>query len=172
MASLADLVAAAQAGDEAAFRTLLEREAQWAFGVAVAVAGSSAEADDVFQEATLRAWRDLPRLRDPQRWSAWFRRIVTNAAVDIARKTRRSALYMPVRRSDEPDVARAAESADGMRRVLDRLAPDERALIVLRYGRDLELPVVADLMGLHLGTAKSRLHRTLNKVRRMLEAES
>jgi len=171
MANLADLVHAAQAGDEAAFRTLLEREARWAFGVAVAVAGSNAEADDVFQEATLRAWRDLPRLRDPEMWSAWFRRIVTNSAVDIARKTRRSSLAMPIRGNDVPDVAHAVEATDGMRRALDRLAPDERALLVLRYGRDLELPAVANLMGIRLGTAKSRLHRTLHKLRRILETE-
>lgn len=171
MATLADLVHAAQAGDEAAFRTLLDREARWAFGVAVAVAGSNAEADDVFQEATLRAWRDLPRLRDPEMWSAWFRRIVTNSAVDIARKTRRMSLVLPARGSDLPDVAHAVEAADGMRRALERLAPDERALLVLRYGRDLELPVVAELMGIRLGTAKSRLHRTLNKLRRILETD-
>lgn len=125
------------------------------------------------EEGHLDAVRGLRgRGGGPQLWSAWFRRIVTNSAVDIARKTRRAALVIAVRELDVPDVARAAESADGMRRVLDRLAPDERALIVLRYGRDLELPVVADLMGLRLGTAKSRLHRTLNKLRRMLEAES
>lgn len=106
MANLADLVHAAQAGDEAAFRALLEREARWAFGVAAAVAGSNAEPDDVFQEATLRAWRDLPRLRDPEMWSAWFRRIVTNSAVDIARKTRRNSL-VPGRGNDVPDMARS-----------------------------------------------------------------
>lgn len=172
MATLADLVHAAQAGDEAAFRALLEREARWAFGVAVAVSGSTAEADDVFQEATLRAWRDLPRLRDPEVWSAWFRRIVTNSAVDIARKTRRNSLVVPVRGNNVPDVAHAVEATDGMRRALDRLAPDERALLVLRYGRDLELPAVANLMGIRLGTAKSRLHRTLIKLRRILETDS
>jgi RNA polymerase sigma-70 factor (ECF subfamily) len=59
-----------------------------------------------------------------------------------------------------------------MRRALDRLAPDERALLVLRYGRDLELPAVANLMGIRLGTAKSRLHRTLIKLRRILETDS
>lgn len=171
MASLVDLVHAAQAGDEAAFRLLIEREARWAFGVAVAVAGSNAEADDVFQEATLRAWRDLPRLRDLEMWSAWFRRIVTNAAVDIARKTSRRAPLIPAAGQATPDVAHAVEAADGMRRALDLLAPDERALLVLRYGHDLELPAVANLMGIRLGTAKSRLHRTLNKLRRLMEAE-
>lgn len=172
MATLADLVRAAQAGDEAAFRTLLEREAHWAFGVAVAVAGSNAEADDVFQEAALRAWRDLPRLRRPEMWSAWFRRIVTHAAVDIARKSRRMSLVVSTGGNDLPDLAHATEGADEIRRALDRLAPDERALLVLRYGRDLELPAVANLMGIRLGTAKSRLHRTLIKLRRILETDS
>jgi len=105
-------------------------------------------------------------------WSAWFRRIVTNSAVDVARKTRRTSIASPARGNYVDDVAHAVESSDRMRRVLDRLAPDERALLALRYGQDLELPVVANLMGIRLGTAKSRLHRTLIKLRRILEADS
>ena len=172
MATLGDVVRAAQEGDEVAFRTLIDREAQWAFGVAVAVSRSRADAEDVFQEALFRAWRDLPRLRDPEKWATWFKRIVINAAVDISRRSGRTIPYTPFDKITAGDMSGNVDAARDMRQALDRLAPEERALLALRYGRDLEMPVVADLMGIRLGTAKSRLHRTLNKLRGILEEES
>jgi DNA-directed RNA polymerase specialized sigma24 family protein len=60
MTNLEDLVASAKAGDEVAFTRLIDAEARWAYGTAKAIVGFGGEAEDVFQEACLRAWRDLP----------------------------------------------------------------------------------------------------------------
>lgn len=169
MATLADLASAAKAGDQTAFRHLMEREARWAFGIAVAISGSPADAEEVFQEAAWRAWRDLPNLRRPDLWSAWFHRIVVHVAVEFARKSRRSERVSVEQPPLEPDGSVLIDDRDLVARALVVLTPDERALVALRYGRDLELPEIASIMSILLGTAKSRLHRTLGKLRTALE---
>jgi RNA polymerase sigma-70 factor, ECF subfamily len=171
MTATADLASAAKTGDETAFRKLMEHESRWVYGTAVAISGSSIDAEDIFQEAALRAWRDLPRLRRPDLWSAWFHRIVVHVAVELGRKSQRSRRLVVARPPTEQDGSTSTEESDLVTRALVVLSPDERALVALRYGRDLELPEIASMMNIPLGTAKSRLHRTLAKLRVALEGE-
>jgi RNA polymerase sigma factor (sigma-70 family) len=156
-----DLVAAAMAGDMAAFGRLIDAEAAWAYGTARAIVGFSGDAEDVFQEACLRAWRDLPKLRRPDLWIYWFRRIVTRAAIDGARTGRRVHHGSLDPAGTEPDPAAAAADRNQVLRALLKLPPEERAVLVLRYGHDLATAEVARVLGM----AKSRIHRALRKLR-------
>jgi RNA polymerase sigma factor (sigma-70 family) len=111
------------------------------------------------------AERDLPKLRRAEMWSVWFRRIVTHAAIDAARAHRRLTRLQLPEIEPERDPAGPIADRDEVLRTLLTLAPDERAVLVMRFGHDIEFAEIARLMGLPLGTAKSKLHRALRKLR-------
>lgn len=168
---------AAARGDRHAFATLVEIESMMAYRVAYGILGSHADAEDATQDAFVRAWRDLPALRDPARWSAWLRRLVVRSAIDRARRTRRQATvrldpaaagaFDPV----GPDEIAPVAAQDELLRALAGLSPDDRAVIALRFAADLEVPDVAAALGIPLGTAKSRLHRALARLRAVMDAD-
>jgi len=163
---------AAQAGDQDAFVALLDGAAGQAYRLARVIVRDDLMAQDAVQEASIRAWRDLPRLRDPEKWPQWYRRIAVRAAIDQARREageRHLALDpLPASRADASEsIARRDELAVALR----RLSPDDRALLALRFAADLEVPDIAEALGIPLGTAKSRLHRALAKLRTELEAD-
>lgn len=171
------IVTAAGRGDQRAFATLVEMEATTAYRLAFAILGSHADAEDAAQDAFIRAWRDLPSLRDPSRWPAWFRRLVVRSALDRARRRRRRAeirldpadggAFEPHR----PDAFGPVAFRDERLQALAGLSADDRAVIALRFGADLELPDVAAALGIPLGTAKSRLHRAIARLRARLEPD-
>ena len=163
---------AAQAGDRDAFAALIDGEAHAAFRVAHVIARDERLAQDAIQEACIRAWRDLPSLRDAERWPQWFRRIAVRAAIDQARRRPREVQDGFVEGpSVVPDVSQAVAERDQVARALRALSADERALLALRYAADLGVPDVAAALGIPLGTAKSRLHRALAKLRARLEID-
>ena len=132
-------------------------------------------ATDAVQNALVRAWRDLPTLRDPDRFDAWLRRLLVNACIDEMRRTRRSRFDVDVTDlSDQPATADAVSriaDRDQLERGFRRLEPEERAVIVLHHYLDLPLPDVAATLGIPLGTAKSRLYRGLRLMRAALDAD-
>ena len=166
-----ETVLAARAGDTAAFRLLIEESGPSALRVAELILGSRAEAEDALQDACLRAWKDLPKLRDATRWDAWFRRLTVHAAIERTRRRPRitSVPMLDVDAAGEGDFTRAVGQADELRWLLAVLSPEERALVVLRYASDLEVPDAAALLGIPLGTAKSRLQRALGRLRARAE---
>jgi RNA polymerase sigma-70 factor (ECF subfamily) len=174
VASLEDVVMAAQNGDRLAFTELARREGDRALQLAYVIVGSRSDAEEIVQDSLFQAWLDLPRLRDPSRWSAWFRRMVVNAARDRARRVVRLAevplddLAWSLGASGEQLAS--LPDRDELRRALDRLPMDDRTIIALRYGADLEVPDIADALSIPLGTAKSRLHTALGRLRATLGA--
>lgn len=168
---------AARQGDADAFAALVEMDGPGGLRLARAIVARPADAEDALQEALLRAWRELPTLRDVARWPAWFRRIVVRCAVDAARRRGRVQeipldVAMPNASTWGGDPALGVPERDLARDALARLDPEDRALLALRYLVDLEVPDAAAVLGLRLGTAKSRLHRLLARLRRELEAGS
>lgn len=172
-----EIVIAAPRGDRDAFAALVEMESMTAYRLAYGILNRHTDAEDAAQDAFIRAWRDLPTLRDPGRWSAWFRRLVVRSALDRATRSRRS----PVLRLDpvveggfdapEPDAIERIIGQDELLRALADLSRDDRAVIALRFAADLEVPDVATALGIPLGTAKSRLHRALARLRVRLESD-
>ena len=181
MAAPADLVERARSGDRIAFEALVEGRLDQAFRTARAILGNEADARDATQEAFLHAWRDLPRLRDPERFDAWLGRILVNSCRQALRGRRRrsvreiaaSDLFDPVETvptSDEPpDEALAA--SDALERAFERLSVDERAILVLHHLERRPLSEIAATLAIPTGTAKSRLHAARHALERALEAE-
>ncbi len=131
-------------------------------------------ARDAVQNALVRAWRDLPGLRDPERFDAWLHRLLVHACLDEARRTRRRPIEVEILPIDEPTTADSIHrlaDRDLVERALVRLDPEHRALVVLHYYLGYPLPEAAASLGISLPTAKSRLHRAMLGMRRMLAAD-
>jgi RNA polymerase sigma-70 factor, ECF subfamily len=171
MANRHDLVIAARAGDADAFMSLVQLETPTAFRLSLAVLRHSFDAEDALQEAFVRAWSELPGLRDPERWPAWFRKIVVSSAIDTGRRKKNRRMVPLDFHEPAPmaDGSAGLAARDEVEQILGHLNANDRALLALRFGQDLELPDVASALGIPLGTAKSRLHRALARMRKELE---
>jgi RNA polymerase sigma-70 factor (ECF subfamily) len=172
MATRHDLVIAARAGDGDAFMDLVRLETPDAFRLSLAILRHHFDAEDALQEAFTRAWRELPGLRDPELWPAWFRRIIVSSAIDTGRR-KKARRIVPLGYHEPPPTADGSAglaARDEVTRAMGHLDAKDRALLALRFGHDLELPDVASALGVPLGTAKSRLHRALGRMRKELES--
>ena len=161
----------------AAFRSLVESELDRAYRLATVILGDRYDAEDAVHDAAEAAWRRWSDLRDEQRFQAWFGKIVVNACRDrLRRRRRRRLVEIPRLVLDKehpmaPDAADALALRDVLRRAFDALSPEERIVVVLRYEADLTMPRVAELAGIPEGTAKSRLHHALRKLRAVIGEE-
>ena len=165
------LVEQARRGDHDAFAALA--------GAAIARLDAAARlilrdpelARDAVQEAFIRAWRDLPGLRDPDRFDAWLHRLTVHACIDAARRRRRRPVEVeltPLIVAGVPDTSAQLADRDLLDRALRALEPEWRAIVVFHYYLGMPLPDVADALGIPLGTAKSRLHRSLSVLRAVM----
>jgi len=156
-----ELIRAASTGDADAFAAIAAPRLDRMFATATLILRDRGQAEDAVQDALVRAWRDLPTLRDPDRFDAWLRRLLVNACRDESRRQRRHASNLRLL----PDHDRAATDGgsglaerDTIDRGLRQLSTDHRAVIVHHYYLDLPLAEIADALGIPIGTAKSRLH--------------
>lgn len=127
-------------------------------------------AEDAVQEALVAAWQSFDSLRDRSRFGAWFDRILVNECRDRLRR-RGLVRFVPIDADAERparDPFQAIIERDAVLAALSDLTPDERIVVVLRFWADLSLDAIADRLGLPLGTVKSRLHRSLGRLRERL----
>jgi RNA polymerase sigma-70 factor (ECF subfamily) len=172
-----ELVERARRGDHDAFAALAGTAISRLDGAAWLILRDVEQAKDAVQNALVRAWRDLPTLRDPDAFDAWLNRLVVRACIDEARRLRRHRVDVEL--SDlhlaMPSIAgfeSAVADRDQIERGFLRLTPEMRAVIVLHHYLDLPLPAVAASLGIPEGTAKSRLHRALGQLRAALDADA
>ena len=161
------LVERAREGDRDAFTVLARAAAARLDAAARLIVRDRELARDAVQEALIRAWRDLPGLRDPDRFEAWLHRLIVNAAIDEVRRRRRrmEVTLTPIDvGSSNDDIGRLVDR-DELDRALGRLTPEHRALVVLHYYLGMPLPEAAASLGISLGAAKSRLHRAMGSMR-------
>jgi RNA polymerase sigma-70 factor, ECF subfamily len=169
-----ELVERAQRGDHEAFDVIARTTVARLDAAARLILRDSEWAKDAVQEAYLRAWRDLPALRDPDRFEAWLQRLVGNACRDQLRLRRRRLVEVELTATMDPagpDAYASGADRDELDRGFEHLQPDQRAVIVLHYYLGLQLPEAARALGIPLGTAKSRLHRAMRALRGALDAD-
>jgi RNA polymerase sigma-70 factor, ECF subfamily len=172
--SVADLIAAAQAGDRAAFEELVRMTHADTYTLALRLTGNEEDARDVAQEAYLRAYRGLRRFRGDAQFSTWLYRITANcAATQLGRRARHrhdvldDGVQLADPRTDHDPQLRADASDLRSRLVeaLDELPPRLRAVVVLRDVYDLSHEDIAAELGISESAAKVRLHRARHKLR-------
>jgi RNA polymerase sigma-70 factor (ECF subfamily) len=169
------LVERAQRGDHDAFATLADAAIARLDAAARLILRDPELARDAVQEAMIRTWRDLPTLRDVERFDAWVHRLLVNCCLDIIRRRKRRAVEIeltPLFSPSTVDFSGGVVDRDRLDRSLQALEPPWRAIVVLHYYLGMPLPEVAASLGIPLGTAKSRLHRSMGVLRSAVVAEA
>lgn len=170
-----ELVELARNGDREAFSALAASVIDRLYATAMLILGDHSMADDATEATIVLAWRDLPSLRDPDRFDAWIRRLLVNACRDEGRRHRRRRPEIVLRSIHEPavsDPSSGLADRDALERGFRRLKPDHRAVIVLHYYVGLSLAEVASATSAPLGTVKSRMHHATRALRAALEADA
>ena len=170
-----DLVERAGRGDHDAFALLLGASIARLESVARLILRDQELARDAVQDAYIRAWRDLPGLRDPDRFDAWMHRLTVNACLDAVRRRRRRPIEVDLSPIMEPavgDQTGLIDDRDQLERGFRHLGPDQRAVLVLHYYLGMSAPTMAETLGIPLGTAQSRLARALAALREAIGTDS
>ena len=177
----AALVRRARDGDHAAFELLVRPGLERQLRFALTLLADEMDARDVVQEACLRAWRQLPRLRDPEKFDSWLSQILVNQARTLLRRRARAHVrQVPVESAEDDRLQHAAGESfadqlserDVVRRAFARLDPDKRLLLVLHHVEDRSVADIATVLGIPEGTAKWRLHAARSALERALEVEA
>jgi RNA polymerase sigma-70 factor (ECF subfamily) len=166
-------VQAAIAGDADAFDALARGVGDGCLAIAARILRDPDAAEDAVQQALIQAWRQLPNLRDPERFVPWIHRIVVNACYAEARRHRRwmgRVAEIEIQPSGQDDVARV-DDVDQLERAFRRLPIEQRAVLVLHHYLGLPIQDVADRVGIPVGTAKSRLHYGSIALRAAVDAD-
>ena len=170
-----ELVRAAQHGDQAAFVDLIRPRVDHLFAVAQRILRDVDRAEDALQDALVIAWRDLRGLRDPDRLDAWLHRVLVREAVEQATRERRRTAdlrILPVDGPATPDGSVSLADRDQLERGFRRLAPVQRAMLVLHHYEGYGPGEIAEMLGIPPGTARSRLHHAHRAMRAALDAEA
>jgi RNA polymerase sigma-70 factor (ECF subfamily) len=169
----AEVVTRAMHGDHDAFAALIGAATNRLYALACLILRDNDRAEDATQEAIVAAWRELPRLRDPDKFDAWLRRLTVNACFDEARRVRRRAEVSLVRIGERStaDPAGAFVEHDRVDRAFRRLPFDQRTVLVLQHHFDLSHTEIADTLGIPVGTVKSRIRYGSAALRASLDAD-
>jgi RNA polymerase sigma-70 factor (ECF subfamily) len=168
-----DLVIRAQHGDEDAFSALATSLGGRWLNVAQRIVRDGDMAEDATQAAIVAIWRQLPRLRDPDRFEGWAYRILVNECRSELRRERRAIPTMsllPDDRSVRDDSTDLADR-DQLEQAFLRLPVEHRAILVLQHYLGLTLDQCAERLDIPVGTARSRSHYAKRQLRAALEAD-
>lgn len=161
-----------------AITSLFERMGEQAldrcYSLAGYLLGDAAEAEDATQEALARAWRSRGSLKEVGAFEAWLDRILVNTCMDRMRR-RKVIRFVEIEEGDEVpglDPFREMLAKDELGRALEVLTPQQRAVVVLRFWRDLPIDEIALRLGCPPGTVKSRLHSAIEALRGRIDRDA
>lgn len=179
-----ELIDRAQRGDQAAFRSLVERHQRRAFAIAMGLVRDENDARELVQDAFLRVYKGLGSFQGGSSFFTWLYRIITNLAIDLMRKPGRRDLELQenqaadenaefplvarVDGADPLDVIRRREIAERIQAALDALPPYHRGVILMREVEGMSYEEMAQAMGVSKGTIMSRLFHARQKLQRAL----
>jgi RNA polymerase sigma-70 factor, ECF subfamily len=165
--STARLVVAAQAGSRNAFDALVRDLGPLLYRFLVVRLRNEADARDALQETLIVAWQKLPSVRDPQSCRCWLLTIALRKAAEVTKTERRHA-NVPAYPVATPDSAGAVE----LDAILQSLSGERRDVVLLRYLIGLSEAETANVLGVSVGTVKSRASRARQEIARFNEAEA
>ena len=163
---LETLVHAAQRGDDDAFHQLVSANKIKLYRVALAYLKNDADALEAIQEATCRAYLKLKKLKEPRYFHTWFMRILIHYCIDEQKRKRKLLPLFRLPDTLAADLALDEKLSLGM--AIDRLAPNLRHIIILKYYEDMTLAEIAKLLEKPEGTVKTWLHKALGELRRIV----
>jgi RNA polymerase sigma factor (sigma-70 family) len=170
-----ELVEQARRGDHDAFEALASVAFDGLYALAHRILRDVDRADDAVQECLIRAWREIPHLRDPDRFEAWLRRLLVNACYDESRRSRRRSLaltLLPLERAGGHDTSTDLADRDALERGFRRLSVEQRTVLVMTHYLGLPAAEIALTLGIPVGTVQSRLRHALAAMRAALEADA
>jgi RNA polymerase sigma-70 factor, ECF subfamily len=171
-----DLVERAARGEPDAFDALARQASNRMYGIAYRILRDQYLAEDALQQALITVWNELPRLRDPDRFDAWTYRLIVRSATAEARRAGRggpASTLLP----DDADTSRAPDQYGGVadrdqiERGFQRLTAEQRVVLVLQHYAGLSQAEIADVLGIPVGTAGSRIHYAARALRAAIEAD-
>jgi RNA polymerase sigma-70 factor (ECF subfamily) len=169
-----DVVERAMRGDREAFGNLVAQTSDRLYAIATRILRDTHLAEDALQNALITAWRELPRLRDPDRFDAWVRRLLVHACYAEARRRTQWAgnvRALPVDGPVDTEAILSVADRDALDRAFRRLTVEQRAVFVLHHHVGLPLVEIAESLGIPQGTARSRLHYATRLLRSAVEAD-
>ena len=168
-----ELVDRARRGDREAFDVLAAGAVDRMYAIARLILHDADLAEDATQDALVHAWRDLPSLRDVERFDAWIHRLLVRSCSDIGRHRRRLRAQVAIlpREPAEPDRSTDLADRDQIERGLRRLKDAQRTILVLNFYVGLSPSEIAAALEIPVGTAKSRLHYAIDALRAAIAAD-
>ena len=182
------LIRRAQQGDNGAFEELLLLHQKKVYNLCLRMSANPDDALDLSQEAFLRAWRSLGQYQFEASFSTWLFRLTSNICIDFLRRKKRrqeTSLTESYDDSDEgaelsvPDAqpgpeqqAMTNETKIELARAMEQLSPEHREILQLRVVEDLQYEQIADILGVRVGTVKSRLARARLALRKILKTRN
>lgn len=172
-----ELIARAQRGNSPAFGDLVRRHQDRVYNLAYRMIGDRDQAADVTQDAFLRAFRALPKLREPGRFASWLLRIASNLSLDAVQSKNVVSLdamleegdeHLPLSDADPMASVEGVLTNEAIATALSKVAPPYRQVLVLRHIEDLPYERISDLLEIPLGTVKTRLFRGREQMRHFL----
>ena len=166
-----DLVELARHGDREAFAILVHQVSDQLYAIAFRILRDPGLAEDALQNALVLTWRQLPRLRDADRFEAWCHRILVHACYDESARTREwraSVRVLPAHGPVASDDTRLVADRDELERAFRHVPVDQRAVFVLHHYLGLPLVEIAQLLEIPAGTARSRLYYATRALREVM----
>jgi RNA polymerase sigma-70 factor (ECF subfamily) len=161
-----DLVRRFLSGDRAAFAALVERHERRVYNLALRMTGREEDARDATQDALLTVLKKLSSFRGEAAFTTWLHRVTVNACYDLLRKRQRAPLLEradddlpPIEPPPAADHAQTSDLSIDVQRALTQVPEDFRVVMILHDVQDLPQEEVAAILGIPVGTVKSRLHR-------------
>ncbi len=167
------LVEQAQHGDRDAYEALARASARRLYLTAHRIVRDVDRAEDAVQQTLVAMWRELPSLRDPDRFEAWTYRLVVRFCLEESRRARRTGvreIRIEETEPARPDAFAAADLRDQLDRALAALSPQHRTVVVLHHYAGLPLAEIAEILDVPYGTVGSRLHHATRALRAAIEA--
>jgi RNA polymerase sigma-70 factor (ECF subfamily) len=173
------VVQRARSGDTGAFGELVLQHQTFVYNLALRALGDANDAQDLAQEAFLRAWQGLPSFRGASGFRTWLYRIVMNLCYNRSPQLKKSLAQLPLDETVEEWLPAGSESPERLieagelrgylHRQIERLPESYRLLVMLRYQQDLSYEEIAEVTGMPLGTVKTGLFRAHARLKSALQ---
>ncbi len=169
------LVEAARSGDEEAFASIVRRSADQLFAVAHRILRDVGRAEDAVQQALVTAWRELPALRETERFDAWLHRILVHACYAEAKRASKwsaNVVILPLHGPATPDTTQDIVTRDALDRGFRRLPTEQRAAFVLHHYLGWSVAEIAANLEIPAETIKSRIRYATSTLRAAFDADA